>query len=145
MGVCGTIKGWCGWVGGAPLGVRRTLRGAPPTQAAAADAVAVAAAAPADGFLKKNKKTGDTQHAKGEKRKPITYVMDDGNEALDEFSDVEEPGTAKRTYKKKHKKPIRRNVERGKPKPIHKAQLGRYCMSSRLNVDQVLRCNWVDE
>ena len=54
-----------GWVGGAPMGVRRTLKGAPPTQAAAAAAVAVAAAA----FLKKNKKIGNAQRAKGAKKK----------------------------------------------------------------------------
>ena len=69
MGVRGNLKGWCGWVGGSPLGVRRTLRGAPSTQAAAA----VAAAAPADIFLmagKKNKKIGNAQRAKGTKTNP---------------------------------------------------------------------------
>ena len=65
MRVSQSVKGWCWWVGGAPLGVRRTLRGAPSTQAAAAAAVAVAAAAPADVFLKKNKKIGNAQRAKG--------------------------------------------------------------------------------
>jgi len=46
------------------MGVRRTLKGAAPTQAAAAAAVAVAAAA----FLKKNKKIGNAQRAKGAKK-----------------------------------------------------------------------------
>ena len=50
-------------MGGAPLGVSRTLRGAPPTKAAAAAAVAAAAAAPADVFLQTNKKIGNVQRA----------------------------------------------------------------------------------
>jgi len=44
--------------------VRRTLRGAPPTQAAAA----AAAAAPADVFLAKNKKIGNAQGATGKQK-----------------------------------------------------------------------------
>ena len=59
MRVSQSVKGWCWWVGGAPLGVSRTLRGAPPTKAAAAAAVAAAAAAPADVFLETNKKIGN--------------------------------------------------------------------------------------